>query len=262
MDGSSNQPSYLKCPFSVELMGAGFGKCRGFPTIHISNFIHHLLLGLTATYTTDFSLYEPDVVEKGIDVRQWGQTPKPGNLTVKWHVPKREEVEFVAELFKVHGEKAIKRLKSLTDGTSIVKRGETGKEWSDEVSKNVDLLRLMISGMSMLFHIKRVSKNSNVAPPEAHGDTEMNEANGHVLEERIEKDQDLSLDGTDEDAIKPTFQYPVGYVLAELRRSTGCSLPRQLGGFYPPGCQHCHGPAQGYSLPGPIVMPAPLATAA
>jgi proteasome activator subunit 4 len=204
--------------FKQELFDvAGFmqEKCRGFLMIHISNFIHHLLLGLTATYTTDFSLYEPDVVEKGIDIRQWEQTLKPGNLTVKWHVPKREKVKFAAELFKVHSEKAIKQLKSLTDGTSIVKRGETGKEWSDEVSKNVNLLRLMMSGMSILFHIKKVSKNSNVAPPEAHGDTEINEANRHVLKERIEKDQDLSLNGIDEDAIKPTFQYPVGYVLAE-----------------------------------------------
>jgi proteasome activator subunit 4 len=190
-------------------------RCRGIPTVHVSNFIHHLLLDLTVTYTTDFSLYEPDIVAKGIGVQQWGQSPKPGHLTVKWHVPKREEVEFAVELFKVQGENAIKRLRSLTDGTATIKRDGTGKEWSDEVSRNVVLLRLMISGMSMLFHIKGVSKSSQSPVPDSQGDTEMIEANGDVALDRSEEDQDESLDGTDEDAIKPTFQYPVGYVLSE-----------------------------------------------
>jgi proteasome activator subunit 4 len=29
-------------------------KCKGIPTVHVSNFIHHLLLDLTVTYTSDF----------------------------------------------------------------------------------------------------------------------------------------------------------------------------------------------------------------
>lgn len=35
-------------------------RCRGIPAVHVSNFIHHLLLSLTLIYTNDFGLDEPD----------------------------------------------------------------------------------------------------------------------------------------------------------------------------------------------------------
>lgn len=31
-------------------------RCKGIPTLHVSNFIHHLLLNLTVTYSTDYAL--------------------------------------------------------------------------------------------------------------------------------------------------------------------------------------------------------------
>jgi proteasome activator subunit 4 len=34
-------------------------KCRGLPTLHISNFIHHLLLNVTTIYTSDYSITQP-----------------------------------------------------------------------------------------------------------------------------------------------------------------------------------------------------------
>lgn len=34
-------------------------RCKGMPTVHISNFIHHLLLNLTVVYTVDYGLVEP-----------------------------------------------------------------------------------------------------------------------------------------------------------------------------------------------------------
>lgn len=35
-------------------------KCKGIPTVHVSNFVHHLLLNLTVTCTSDFSIREPN----------------------------------------------------------------------------------------------------------------------------------------------------------------------------------------------------------
>lgn len=34
-------------------------RCKGIPTVHVSNFIHHLLLNLTVVYTVDYGLVEP-----------------------------------------------------------------------------------------------------------------------------------------------------------------------------------------------------------
>lgn len=188
-------------------------KCKGIPTVHISNFIHHLLLNLTVTYIVDYSLYEPSIITRGVQVQQWGQAPKPSELTVKWHVPNKAELEFAVELFQSQAESAIKHLTSLTDGTSSIKRDGSGKEWSDEVSRNLVLIRLVISGVSMLFNGRSVSKG--VQQAEMDEDTNMVEANGHVPEERVDDEHDISLDGSDESAIRPTFQYPAGYVLSE-----------------------------------------------
>ncbi len=67
-------------------------KCRGLPTIHISNFIHHLLLNLTHTYPIDNALYEPDVIRRGLNVGDWGRTTLPSELTIKWHRPTPPEI--------------------------------------------------------------------------------------------------------------------------------------------------------------------------
>lgn len=34
-------------------------RCKGIPSTHVSNFIHHLLLDLTCVYTADYKLHEP-----------------------------------------------------------------------------------------------------------------------------------------------------------------------------------------------------------
>jgi proteasome activator subunit 4 len=53
-------------------------KCKGVPTVHISNYIHHLLLNLTLIYVVDHSLYEPKTLERGLGVEDWGKSVKPG----------------------------------------------------------------------------------------------------------------------------------------------------------------------------------------
>lgn len=41
-------------------------KCKGTPTIHISNFMHHLMLNLTLTYTSDFHITQAGANGKGM----------------------------------------------------------------------------------------------------------------------------------------------------------------------------------------------------
>jgi len=43
----------------LEIAGFMQKRCKGMPTVHISNFIHHLLLNLTVVYTVDYGLVEP-----------------------------------------------------------------------------------------------------------------------------------------------------------------------------------------------------------
>jgi proteasome activator subunit 4 len=184
-------------------------KCQGIPTVHISNYIHHLLLNLTGIYTVDFSVYEPSALARGLTPADWGRITSPDELTIKWHVPRTEEIDFATDLFKSQAEAAMNSLTSLLDGTSPIKRDGTGKAWSDELSRNLVLIRLLLAGVAVLFDPNPDSKRS---PPKPHGsseDAEMTDGNGVMPEE----DEDDLLAPNLQDAVRPTFHYSDGYAL-------------------------------------------------
>ena len=185
-------------------------KCIGLPTTHISNFIHHLLLNVTGIYTVDYSLYEEDVLARGIGPQDWGMIPDLQNLNIKWHVPNQEEIAFAVDLLKAQGENALNQLQALTAGTSSIKRDGVGKEWSDEVSRNLVLIRLLLSGVSVLFDPKLESKADTVDP-----DTEMVDAHPGASEDDQDEDFDAYPGNAEENEVRPSFLYPAGYMLKE-----------------------------------------------
>lgn len=182
-------------------------KCKGIPTVHVSNFVHHLLLNLTMTYCVDQGQYEPDVYESGIQPEHWGQPQDPDKLTVRWHVPSREELAFAVELFKSQVDEALKQLTALTSDQSPIKRDGSGKDWSDEVSRKLMLLRLVISGLSTLFTNKAVSQETN------NDDVEMADTDTRVGDSS--QQDDSSLDSSEDSVVRETFTYPSGYPLSE-----------------------------------------------
>ncbi|KAJ5899191.1 hypothetical protein N7495_003935 [Penicillium taxi] len=175
-------------------------NCRGIPTVHISNFIHHLLLNLTGTYTRDYSLYEEADVEGGIQPQHWSYKADMNNLTIRWHVPKREELEFAVKIFENQAGTALKHLSGLTHETSSIKRDGSGKDWSDEVTRNLVLLRLLLSGISVLFDPKAASQSSSEAD---------------IMQDDSAASNDEDLDTSDESTIRENFTYPTGYPLEE-----------------------------------------------
>lgn len=188
-------------------------KCKGLPTTHISNFIHHLLLNLTGIYTIDYSLYEQEVLARGIAPADWGMIPDPQSLHIKWHVPNKDEIHFAVDLLKAQGGNALEQLRALTSGTSSIKRDGVGKEWSDEVSRNLVLLRLLLSGVSVLFDAKLDSKiTTPQSESETNTDTETVDA---AAEDLRDEDSDANLGDADDYESKPTFTYPSGYLLEE-----------------------------------------------
>lgn len=189
-------------------------KCKGMPTVHISNYVHHLLLNLTVTYTADYSQYEPARKANGITADLWGLAEPSATIEPKWHVPNKQELDFAVELFQNQAEGALKHLKGLIEGTSSIKRDGSGKEWSDEVSRNLVLLRLLLAGVSVLFDAKGVNEGLTTTAAGVDADTATTQANGHVPEDSADvADPDAVLDGTDETSIKPSFQYPSGELL-------------------------------------------------
>ncbi|KAL5362475.1 hypothetical protein BJX96DRAFT_101882 [Aspergillus floccosus] len=186
-------------------------KCRGIPTVHISNFVHHLLLNLTGTYTADYSLYEPDVAAQGMQPALWSYRQDPKNLTVKWHVPKHEELQFAVDLFQSQAETALNQLTALTNETSSVKRDGSGKDWSDEVIRNLVLLRLILAGVSVLFDPNAASR-TKMTGINGSSDVHMTDPSS---EDADNDDPDSSLDSSDEATIRETFSYPTGYPLKE-----------------------------------------------
>lgn len=185
-------------------------KCRGIPTVHVSNYIHHLLLSLTCTYTVDYSLYEAEMVARGLGPSDWGVLPDPRQLNIEWHVPQREEIEFAVRLFKSQGEMALDQLRSLTDGNSSIKRDGVGKEWSDEVSRNLVLIRLLLSGISVLFDPIAASAQESEVNFNSDDGSNSTDVNGDPSTQDIERLQD-----SEDNEVKPTFKYPAGYLLDE-----------------------------------------------
>ena len=188
-------------------------KCKGIPTVHVSNYIHHLLLNLTSTSVIDHALFEPDVYARGIQVEQWGQKQDPQNLTIKWHVPQRAELEFAVELFQSQAEDAIISLSALISDATPIKRDGSGKDWSDEVSRKLVLLRLILAGLANLFSNKGAALGKPGRTTQ-DGDVEMTDANGHAGEPE-ETPESGELDASDDAVMKRIFTYPAGYPLTE-----------------------------------------------
>ncbi|KAI9753882.1 MAG: hypothetical protein M4579_004958 [Chaenotheca gracillima] len=180
--------------------------CKGIATNHASNYIHHLLLTLTSIYTIDFPLYEPEVMARGIQVEDWGTTPRPQDMTVKWHVPNAAEIDFAVELFESMTNEALGMLESLTSDDSPIKRDGTGKAWTDEMSKNLTLLKLILSGVSFLMDPNAVSGERKPYKP-ANGDTAMS-GNDEELDRPM--DDEALLAEWDDPELRRLSRYPDG----------------------------------------------------
>jgi proteasome activator subunit 4 len=204
-------------------------KCRGIPTIHISNYIHHLLLNLTLIYPVDGALYEPEVFERGLDVSDWGKGIKPADLTIKWHLPSVEEIAFAVELFESQVITATERLTNLISENPTVSRKGKNKEWSDEVSRNIQQLRLIISGIATLFDPKTASGLLGKYQDQ-DGDSHMNG------DDAMDEDDNPLAEAAEDEETRPQFHYRAGYLLEkhsptynhvhQLRESIGHLLSR------------------------------------
>ncbi|KAI0133687.1 hypothetical protein BJ170DRAFT_173414 [Xylariales sp. AK1849] len=185
-------------------------KCRGLPTLHISNYIHHLLLNLTHTYPIDNALYEPDVIQRGLDVDDWGQTTAPTDLTIKWHRSIPEELQFAVELFQSQAEGAMQRLESFMSDNPPVSRKGKNKEWSDEVSRQLSQLRLVISGIATLFDPKRAAGESNGHTNGHHAEDDSDEE----MKDSDEEEEDPLAEVGEDDETRPQYKYQGGYLLS------------------------------------------------
>ena len=182
-------------------------KCRGLPTILVSNYIHHLLLNLTHTYAIDHALFEPEVIKRGPSIEDWGRTTAPSDLTIRWHQPSPPEVDFAIELFESQTKSATKHLNLLLSDNPPVSRSGKNKEWSDEVARMMQQIRLITSGMAALFDPRRASGDTNVdSESEVETDIEDNIDGGMG-------DDDPLAEVAEDEELRPQFRYKAGYVL-------------------------------------------------
>ncbi|CAH0015102.1 unnamed protein product [Clonostachys rhizophaga] len=196
--------------YKSELLGIAeymLEKCRGLPTILVSNYIHHLLLNLTHTYAIDHALYEPEVIQRGVDISDWGRSTTPADLTIRWHQPSPSEIEFAVELFESQTKSATEQLELLMSDKPPVSRSGKNKEWSDEASRQLQQIRLITAGMATLFDPKRASGDRT---GEANGTSKM-EIDGDE-EDLIDDDEPLAEVGEDEE-LRPQFRARAGYAL-------------------------------------------------
>ncbi|KAH6959709.1 hypothetical protein BKA56DRAFT_624244 [Ilyonectria sp. MPI-CAGE-AT-0026] len=181
-------------------------KCCGLPTILISNFIHNLLLNLTHTYPIDHALYEPDVVKRGIDVDDWGKTTAPADLTIRWHQPSPAEIDFAVELFASQTSSAKEQLELLMSDNPPVSRKGKNMVWSDEISRLLQQIRLITSGMATMFDPERAVGVTNGVTTEEHdvGDDD---------EVMIDHKEDPLAEVAEDEELQPQFRYKAGYLL-------------------------------------------------
>ncbi|RSL86860.1 hypothetical protein CEP52_015699 [Fusarium oligoseptatum] len=181
-------------------------KCRGLPTILVSNYIHHLLLNLTHTYPIDHALYEPEVIKRGIDVDDWGKTTAPNDLTIRWHQPSPAEIDFAVELFASQTKTAKDQLELLMSDNPPVSRTGKNKEWSDEVSRLMQQIRLVTSGMATMFDPERAAGIMT-------GNTEEDHDVAREDDDEMMIDEDPLAEVAEDEELRPQFRYKAGYVL-------------------------------------------------
>ncbi|ENH65686.1 Proteasome activator complex subunit 4 [Fusarium oxysporum f. sp. cubense race 1] len=181
-------------------------KCRGLPTILVSNYIHHLLLNLTHTYPIDHALYEPEVIERGLDVDDWGKTTAPADLSIRWHQPSPAEIEFAVELFASQTKSAKDQLESLMSDNPPVSRTGKNKEWSDEVSRLMQQIRLVTSGMATMFDPERAAGIMT-------GNTEEDHDVAREDDDEMMIDEDPLAEVAEDEELRPQFRYKAGYAL-------------------------------------------------
>ncbi|KAK9369687.1 hypothetical protein V1509DRAFT_561786 [Lipomyces kononenkoae] len=211
-------------------------RCRGAASVHTSNLMHHTIYALINVYTSDGRLLnESELKNRGYNISDWGRQIDPTEeLEVKWHVPDREQVEFAVEVFDRNVELCIQELQKLMSESA-----SSHKDWSEEVTRQLNYLRLLISAAAGLYDPKMVA---TAKPPatykEANGDIEMKDAaaedsgrmvvssedsvNTLATDDDMESDED-DIDGEDGNAdgdgdgdeesnpVKKLFTYPVGY---------------------------------------------------
>lgn len=200
-------------------------KCRGLPTIHVSNFVHHLLLNLTNTYPVDSAMFEPEVMAAGVGLEHWGKLTPPSELTIKWYRPAQPEIQFATELFESQLNGAMAKLEALMSSDPPVSRKGKNKEWSDEFSRSLSQIRLVISGASALFNTGRASKtmtgplasSSSGDAMEVDTDTELLagkvSAKGVDNDTAIDEDVDPLAEIASDDQLQREVMYPYGYLL-------------------------------------------------
>lgn len=202
-------------PYKKELFNVALymqEKCHGLPTMHVSNCIHHLLLNLTTIYPVDPALYEPEAFERGLDVGDWGRSTKPSELTIKWHVPSSEEIDLAVEIFESQVKTSIEKLINLTSEAPAVTRKGKNKEWSDEVERALTHIRLIMSGVSVLFDPEAASGNQDV-DRDLNGDIAMNG------DDPMEGDDVPLAEASEDEETRPQFHYRAGYLLEKNSRA-------------------------------------------
>lgn len=187
-------------------------KLKGLAATHASNLIHHLLLTLTMTYTVDHSLFEQSEVESVITPAHWSKAPDAQRLNIKWHHADEKEINFAIKLFDTFAKLETERLQELTSESPSIKRDGAGKEWSDEVSRSLVLLRLILSGVSSLFDPRYKSQAEAATGMDVDGHVSGDDSSegGEVSDEPTDAD----MGGGDEESLRPAYQYPTGYQLS------------------------------------------------
>ncbi|KAK9469620.1 hypothetical protein V1512DRAFT_250751 [Lipomyces arxii] len=203
-------------------------KCRGATSAHTSNLMHHTMYALTNIYTADCRLVSgAELKMRSYNVSDWGRQLDPQNdsLDIEWHIPNEDEVEFAVDLFEKNVEYSIAVMTRLMEDGN-----KSNKDWSEEMTRELSYLRLLVSGSAILYDPKVISSaEAPVVVAEEHdGDIEMaddSDADGAkgpsigdiqfrediAIDEEDEGDDEGNGDDEEMTSIKKTFTYPTGY---------------------------------------------------
>lgn len=209
---------------------------HGAASAHASFLMHHTIYALTNVYHSDSRLVNTEdfVANKGFTVDDWGRQTDPSKgLKLHWHLPTEEQVSFAVKVYVNNAEYSISELEKLMKGDP-----KQQQKWSEEVTKQLNYLRMIISGAAVLYDPAKISSTglpsdiSNRSGSEllpGNGDAEMTDVSIDAnisaqdsMELDAEDDADAEEDDGEEDdeessSIKKLFTYPTGYFFAESK---------------------------------------------
>ncbi|KAI9007626.1 hypothetical protein DFJ74DRAFT_365690 [Hyaloraphidium curvatum] len=147
-----------RLPLVEPLLELTLDKCksdRGFR--YAGKLLRRIVKSLVDVYPLETRCVDPqrweDQTHMGQHYAHWGEMPDPGDLGTEWNVPGDAEKDAALRIVETWGRRALQRLEEIrtANGAGAVGEAVDPREASNEIVKNLGIVKNCLSGMQSMF---------------------------------------------------------------------------------------------------------------